>query len=67
MVELRERGLAPSTVRSSYAVLRAILATADRDGLVHSNAAAAVARPRNPHREARCLSVPRGGPAPAGG
>ena len=46
IVTLRKRGLADSTVRQIYTVLRAILADAKLDGLTAENAAAKVARPR---------------------
>ena len=45
--------MSPSTVRQTHTVLRAVLDTAHRDGLVRSNAAAAVQRPRVPRAEAR--------------
>jgi integrase len=56
IVELRGRGLADSSIRSAYAVLRAILDTAVRDGAISRNPASLVARPKVAHREAMFLS-----------
>ena len=42
VVELRRKGLAESTIRSAYTILRAILDTAVRDGALASNPATAV-------------------------
>ncbi len=56
VVELRSKGLADSTVRQVYTVLRAILATAVRDGAMATNPAAAVARPRVSRHEAAYLT-----------
>lgn len=47
---------AASTTRTAYTVLRAILGTAVRDGLLQSNPAAVVDRPHVPHEEARYLT-----------
>lgn len=56
VVELRGKGLAPSTVRSAYTILRAILDTGVRDGALAVNPAAAIRRPKVPAREAEYLS-----------
>ena len=53
---LRERDLSDSTVRQTYTVLRAVLDTAVRDGLVARNVAATVKRPTVQAKEARYLS-----------
>ena len=45
--------LSPSTTRQTHTVLRAVLDTAVRDGLIRRNAAADVQRPRIPRTEAR--------------
>jgi integrase len=55
-VELANRGLAESTVRTAYTVLRAVLDTAVRDEALARNPAAAVARPKVTVREAAYLS-----------
>lgn len=57
IAELRERGLAQSTVRSAFGVLRLALDTAVRDGLVARNVAALVRRPGVDRNEARHLSA----------
>lgn len=54
-VELRGRGLSPSSVRSTYTVLRAVLDTAVRDEAILRNPAAAIARPSVPKSEAAYL------------
>ena len=46
IVELRRKGLAESTIRSAYTILRAVPDTAVRDGALGSNPAAAIRRPR---------------------
>jgi integrase len=56
VVELRRKGLAESTIRSAYTILRAILDTAVRDGALGSNPAAAVRRPRVTIKEASHLT-----------
>lgn len=56
VVELRDKGKAPSTVRQVYTVLRAILETAVRDGLIARNPAAAVKRPKVTAAEAAYLT-----------
>ena len=56
VVELRRKGLAESTVRSAYTILRAVLDTAVRDGALASNPAAAIRRPRVTAKEAPHLS-----------
>lgn len=56
IVELRRKGLAESTVRSVYAILRAVLDTAVRDGALGSNPAAAIRRPRVTAEEAPHLT-----------
>lgn len=45
--------MSASTVRQTYTVLRGMLDTAQRDGLIRRNVAAAVQRPRVPRSEAR--------------
>jgi integrase len=52
VVELRRKGLAESTIRSAYTILRAVLDTAVRDGALASNPAAVIRRPRVTSREA---------------
>lgn len=54
---LREAGRAASTIRGCQTVLRAILATAQRDGLVATNVAAQVSRPKVGATLARALST----------
>jgi integrase len=56
VVELRRKGLAESTIRSAYTILRAVLDTAVRDGALGSNPAAAVRRPRVTIKEAPHLT-----------
>lgn len=56
VVAKRKEGLAPSTVRTIYTVLRAALDIAVRDGLLQTNPAAAVRRPSIPRREASFLT-----------
>lgn len=56
VVELRQAGLSQSTVRSVYTVLRAILDSAVRDGLLATNPAAVVKRPKVDHHEAAFLT-----------
>lgn len=53
---LRKKGLAESTVRSTYTVLRAILDTAVRDKAIVENPAAVVRRPRVESKEATYLT-----------
>jgi integrase len=53
---LRGKGKSASTVRQVYTVLRAILETAVRDGLLARNPAAAVKRPRVSPTEATYLT-----------
>ncbi|WP_425309084.1 site-specific integrase [Ammonicoccus fulvus] len=53
---LKKAGLAQSTVRQIYTVLRAILAIAVRDKLIRDNPAAAMARPKVETEEAMHLS-----------
>jgi integrase len=55
IVDLRGKGLADSSIRSTYAVLRQALDVAVRDGLLASNPAAKVKRPAVAHREAKYL------------
>ncbi|WP_448619525.1 tyrosine-type recombinase/integrase [Geodermatophilus sp. URMC 65] len=52
VVELRRKGLAESTIRSAYTILRAVLDTAVRDGALAANPAAAIRRPRVTAKEA---------------
>lgn len=54
---LRKKGLAESTVRSTYTVLRAILDTAVRDRAIGDNPAAVVRRPKVTMKEAMFLTV----------
>ncbi len=56
VVELRRKGLAESTIRSAYTILRAVLDTAVRDGALGSNPAASIRRPRVTAKEASHLS-----------
>ncbi len=56
IVRLRAKGLAPSTIRQIFTVLRQVLDTAVRDGLIRYNPSAPVKRPTVPAREARFLS-----------
>lgn len=56
VVELRGKGLAESTVRSAYTILRAVLDTAVRDGALGENPATAVRRPRVSPKEAAYLT-----------
>jgi integrase len=56
VVELRRNGLAESTIRSAYTILRAVLDTAVRDGALASNPAAVVRRPRVTAKEAPHLT-----------
>ena len=56
IVAKRKAGLAPSSVRTIYTVLRAALDVAVRDGLVPTNVAAVVRRPTIGRREAAFLS-----------
>ncbi len=57
LVGLRAKGLSDSTVRSVYAVLRAVLADAKLDNLVADNAAVRTPRPRVARQEARYLDA----------
>ncbi|MGV0740335.1 tyrosine-type recombinase/integrase [Mycobacterium syngnathidarum] len=57
VLRLRGKGLADSTVRQVYTVLRAALDIAVRDGLLAGNPAAKVKRPAVTPREARYLST----------
>ncbi|MDN4474338.1 site-specific integrase [Demequina sp. SYSU T00192] len=54
--EMRDEGLSDSTVRQVYTVLHKVLATAERDGLVARNVAAAVGRPQVARKEQRYLT-----------
>jgi integrase len=56
VVELRRKGLAESTIRSAYTVLRAVLDTAVRDGVTATDPAAAVRRPKVTSKEASHLT-----------
>jgi integrase len=56
VVELRRKGLAESTIRSAYTILRAVLDIAVRDGAIATNPAASVRRPRVTNKEALHLS-----------
>jgi integrase len=57
IVELRGKGLADSSVRSTYAVLRQALDVAVRDGLLGTNPVAKVKRPAVARQEAKYLSA----------
>ncbi|MGV9673553.1 tyrosine-type recombinase/integrase [Gordonia sp. NPDC003504] len=57
VVNLRKDGLSESTVRQVYTVLRAALDIAVRDGLLGTNPAAKVRRPKVTRAEARHLST----------
>jgi integrase len=57
VVALRREGLADTSVRLAYTVLRAVLADAVLDGLIADNAAARAGRPGVARREARHLSA----------
>lgn len=54
--DLRRSGLAQSSIRSIYTVLRAILETAVRDKVIAENPAAVVTRPKVEHHEAAYLA-----------
>ncbi|MGH3726500.1 MAG: tyrosine-type recombinase/integrase [Mycobacterium sp.] len=56
IIASRQNGVAPSSLRTDYTVLRAILDTAVRDGAVAKNVAAQVARPSVPRHEALHLT-----------
>ncbi|CCH88566.1 Phage integrase [Modestobacter italicus] len=56
VVGLRRKGLADSTIRTAYTVLRAILDTAVRDGAIGINPAAAIKRPKVTSKEAAHLT-----------
>jgi len=56
IVRLRDKGLAESTVRQIYHILRLALSGAVRDGLLARNPTGLVDRPVSPHKEARHLS-----------
>jgi integrase len=56
IVGLRAKGLAESTVRSAYTILRAILDTAVRDGALARNPAAVVKRPKVTAKESVFLT-----------
>ncbi|MEX3756956.1 site-specific integrase [Mycobacteroides abscessus] len=51
-IDSRKNDVSPSSLRTDYAVLRAILDTAVRDGVVAKNVAAQVRRPSVPRSEA---------------
>lgn len=55
-IELQKRGLAESTVRTTYTVLRAVLDSAVLDDALGKNPAAAVARPKVTRKEAAYLT-----------
>lgn len=56
LVELRGKGLAQSSIRTAYVVLRAILDTAVRDGDLGTNPVAVIKRPKVVREEATYLS-----------
>lgn len=56
IVDSQEKGVAPSSLRTDYAVLRDILETAVRDGVVAKNVIAQVKRPSVPRHEALHLA-----------
>jgi hypothetical protein len=55
-VELEQRGLSESTIRSAYTILRAVLDTAVRDRALAQNPVHAVSRPKVTAREAAYLA-----------
>jgi integrase len=55
-VELKSRGLAESSIRTAYTVLRAVLDTAVRDKAIAQNHAQAVRRPKVTGKEAAYLT-----------
>jgi integrase len=57
LTELRKRGLAESTVRTTYTVARAVGDAAVRDGLIGRNPFAVIKRPKVEQREAAHLTV----------
>ncbi len=57
IVAKREAGLAPSTVRTIYTVLRAALDVAVRDGLLRKNPAVVVKRPAVDRKDAAYLTA----------
>lgn len=57
IVSLRKQGLSPSTIRTVYTVLRAILDDAKADELIATNPATKVARPDVPTKEATYLNA----------
>jgi integrase len=57
IVTKRDAGLAGSTIRTIYTVLRSALDIASRDGLIRSNPAAAVKRPGVERKEAPHLTA----------
>ncbi|WP_222272458.1 tyrosine-type recombinase/integrase [Modestobacter marinus] len=57
IVTKRDAGLAPSTIRTIYTVLRAALGIASRDGLIRSNPAATVKRPGVERKDAPHLTA----------
>lgn len=57
IVAKRDAGLAPSTVRTIYTVLRAALDVAVRDGLLRRNPAVAIRRPAVDRRDAAYLTA----------
>jgi integrase len=59
VVEHRRKGLAQSTIRSAYTILRAVLDTAVRDGALAANPASVVRRPRVTAKEAPHLTPAR--------
>jgi len=56
IVGLKDKGLAESTIRSAYTILRAVLDTAVRDGALARNPAAVVKRPKVTTKEAAYLT-----------
>jgi len=56
IVGLKDKGLAESTIRSAYTILRAVLDTAVRDGALARNPAAVVKRPKVTTKEAAFLT-----------
>jgi integrase len=57
ILRMRSDGLAPSTIRQTYTVLRMALDDAVRDGLLTRNPASAVERPKVPRRDATALTI----------
>lgn len=57
IAERRSQGLSDSTIRQAYTVLRLMLDTAKRDGLIRANPTHAVKRPKSTAQEADFLDA----------